>query len=317
MDTENSKGTIYVPTQVLNEISDALRPHWTPRTGLPLSVLVAQLAVLRVYGRVDAAMTHTVASVVGGRGLHRRDRGALRIGDAHDPRRDGCPAFESNYPRCIRHRSTGGTNMNMKHLRLVPGMGAALLLGCASAQRTNAPAGLDLSGTWVVNTDLGQSPALPSPPDGRAAGGRGMGGGRGAGGGGGRGGGMGGRGGGGGGGAPPNPEAFARVQAYMASTDRLVMVQGEESVALRLADGREINLATDKDEREVGEGHAIKAWWDEALMVEHDFGGLQVTERYTHAASSDRLIVTIKIDGRSGEFHRVYERVTRPVPNAA
>lgn len=210
-----------------------------------------------------------------------------------------------------------------------------LALACASSPGTTlAPENLDLSGSWVLNTDLSDDPGDMRLEDGMVSGtmgGRpgGMGGGRptgGMGGGGRMPGGMGGRG--GMRGAPPdqmNRERMMQTVRMAAPPPRRIVVEHHDStVSVQSNRERPADLVTNwkKVELEI-ENHGkldIKARWQErALQIErevHDGG--KVTQSYSLSSDGERMLVETRLDmGRGQEqvFHYVYDRTsdqTRP-----
>lgn len=102
--------------------------------------------------------------------------------------------------------------------------------------------------------------------------------------------------------------APAVMRRYARATDRIVLVQGHASLTLTFADASRIEVASDREFRSTSERGGIEAWWDETLVVEHTIGGFMIVERYTRIAESDRLLVTVRIPGRSAELLRIYDR---------
>ena len=192
-----------------------------------------------------------------------------------------------------------------------------------AAQAGGAP---DLTGTWVLNTDLSDRPGQGAGGSDRDGGGR-----RGPGGGGGGmgrpGRGLGGRGGGfgGRGGDRPDREDMERMRAAMdaamRAAKRLIIVKGEPGLIVTDDEGVSTRLALD-GRKETGaiNGAPFESTtkWDAGkLRVEKKFkGGLKVVEIYSVSVEPRLLTVSSSLDGggrRAGgrTVTRVYDAEAR------
>ena len=197
---------------------------------------------------------------------------------------------------------------------------AILALAVWTAPRVRAQGSVtpDLTGTWVLNTDLSDRPGQGGQSGGTDGGGR-----RGPGGGGmGRpGGGMGGRGGGygGRGGEMPNPEEMERMRAAMAAVlhapARLIIVKGDPGLIVTDDEGVSTRLALNGS-KETGAINGVPfesatKWEEGKLRVEKKFkGGLKLIELYSVSSDPRMLTVSLKTEGGRGggrTIKRVYD----------
>jgi hypothetical protein len=199
---------------------------------------------------------------------------------------------------------------------------AAWIAPRVSAQSNVTP---DLTGTWVLNTDLSDRPGQGAQGTEGGGGRRGPGGGgmgRPGGGMGGYGGGMGGRGGGmgGRGGDMPNPEEMERMRAAMDAVrrapTRLIIVKGETGLIVTDDEGVSTRLALDGS-RETGAINGVPfetmtKWEEGKLRVEKKFkGGLKLIELYSVSSDPRMLTVSLKTEGGRGggrTMKRVYDQ---------
>jgi hypothetical protein len=197
----------------------------------------------------------------------------------------------------------------------------------ASTQGQAAP---DLTGTWVLNTELSDKPpSAPSEGRGGDRGGRGRpgGGGGGMGGfsggmGGGRGGGMGGPGEGG----TPNREEMERMRAVMEAVmrppTRLILVKSESGLVQTDEEGVSLRIPLDgtKDTGAVnGLPFETTAKWEEGrLRLERKFkSGAKLVEQYSLSAEGRQLTIASKVEGGrmpegSRTIKRTYDRREQP-----
>lgn len=180
----------------------------------------------------------------------------------------------------------------------------------------------DLTGTWVLNTELSDKPAASPSHNGTAGehGGRGRSGGH-AGGMGGFGGGMGGRGGSTGGpgeGGTPNHEDMERQRAVMDAAlhvpSRLILVKSNTGFVVTDEEGVSVRIPLDGT-KDTGANNGVPfettAKWEEGkLRVERKFkGGLKLAEQYALSADGHQLTVTSKVEGgRMPEGSRTKQR---------
>jgi hypothetical protein len=198
-----------------------------------------------------------------------------------------------------------------------------VLAGCATAHPTAAPAGIDLRGSWVIDTAASSGPGLrqragQGQPGEAGFGGRGGRGGFGRPGGfgGGFGGGMrGGRGRGMGGQLDPKRMAQMReaMRTLMPSSNQVKVLEADTLVRVEWGDGRTMSAVTDgkKQEQEWGDLKvAVKAKWsDGALHVERSANGVTVNEIWMRNPGTQVLTVDVKVSGagpRALRFERVY-----------
>lgn len=206
-------------------------------------------------------------------------------------------------------------------LLLAAGMVFLLAGGCATAHPMNAPAGVDLRGSWALDTaasggpGLRRSPGQGSQPGEPGARGRGRGGyGRP----GGFGGGMrGGRGGRGGMGGQFDPKQMAQMREamreLMPSANQVRVVEADTMVRLEWGNGRRMTLLANGEKREERWGDlkvALKAkWTDGGLELERKAAGVTVVEHWVRNPGTKRLTVDVSVSGafpRPLRFVRVY-----------
>ena len=200
---------------------------------------------------------------------------------------------------------------------------AILAMAVWTAPRVRAQSSVtpDLTGTWVLNTDLSDRPGQGGQGDGTDGGGhRGPGGGgmgRPGGGMGGRGGGYGGRG--GSGGDMPNPEEMERRRAAMDAVlhapARLIIVKGDPGLIVTDDQGVSTRLALNGS-KETGAINGVPfesatKWEEGKLRVEKKFkGGLKLIELYSVSSDPRMLTVSLKTEGGRGggrTIKRVYD----------
>jgi len=199
---------------------------------------------------------------------------------------------------------------------------AVVVVSASAAEiAAQAKAAPDLTGTWVLNTDLSGKPGQGAGGGDRDGGGR-----RGPEGGGGGmrrpGGGMGGRGGGfggrGGSGDMPDREEMERMRAAMdaavRAAKRLIIVKGETGLIVTDDEGVSTRLALD-GRKETGaiNGAPFESttkWDDGKLRVEKKFkGGLKVVEIYSVSVEPRLLTISSRIEGGRRDGGRTLTRV--------
>ncbi|MEJ2216857.1 MAG: hypothetical protein P8099_09605 [Gemmatimonadota bacterium] len=208
-------------------------------------------------------------------------------------------------------------------LLLAAGVVVLLAAGCATAHPTMAPAGIDLRGSWVIDTAASTGPGFRQGRGGETGqpgqgepgvwgrGGRG-GFGRPGGFGGGMRGGRGRRGGG-----RYDPERMARMRdamrALMPSANQVDVLEADTLVRLQWGDGRTMDLSTNGKKHEADWGDlkvAMKAkWTDGALELERKAEGVTVVEHWMRNPDTTRMTVDVKVSGpfpRALQFVRVY-----------
>jgi hypothetical protein len=208
---------------------------------------------------------------------------------------------------------------------------AALTSACASMGGKRTEPDESLAGSWVMNVTDSET-GLPGEGASRGSGGHGgrAGAGGGRAGGDGMSGGRGGMGGGAGGmrgGAPTVDFATVRAafESILARHERLVLHIEHDVVQVHASTGAPIRLRLDARWEEVtlpsgAAVHARAAWRNHGLVIDHRHdGGITVRETFTRQRGTDRLIVTISVNG-AGPTHRdmvaVYdlEEPTSPRP---
>lgn len=211
-------------------------------------------------------------------------------------------------------------------LLLAAGVVVLLAAGCATAHPTDAPAGIDLRGSWVIDTAASTGPGFGRGREGEAGqpgqgqpgvrGRRGRGGfGRPGGFGGGFGGGM--RGGRGGMGGQYDPKRMARMRdamrELMPAANQVDVLEADTVVRLEWGDGRRMAVLTNDKKHEEDWGDlkvGMKAkWTDGALQLERKAEGVTVVERWMRNPGTTRMTVDVKVSGafpRAVQFVRVY-----------
>lgn len=195
-------------------------------------------------------------------------------------------------------------------------VGAAALAGCATGggRLAQAPAGLDLSGTWrysaeasdaavAMDTAVGPRPGMAPGSGGGMPGG----------------GGMGGRGGMGSGRSGQPAARRPQVPPELLRPLReFVIEQAESVVTFRFATKNAVRVPTSGKQvtaaqwPEIGELQLSAHWTREGLRVQRSRPqGGSITEVISRAPGSARLIITTELDTPRGKrnFRRVYERV--------
>lgn len=180
-----------------------------------------------------------------------------------------------------------------------------------------AEAAVDLSGRWILNTEL--SDARPPAPEPGAAAGRGSGGpgGRPPGPG---GGGFPGRSPGGARGDRPNPEDMARMRdamrAVLEAPAQLVITRRDDEVVFTANDGdvmRVLVTGTTMKTLAGGAEHEVKAAYkDGALVIESVFGSAKLVDRYRLMSDGAQLERATEMTGaapRGGEQRRPLRRI--------
>lgn len=180
----------------------------------------------------------------------------------------------------------------------------------AASQSTRERVVPDLTGAWVLNSDLSDKPGQRGPDDNGARGRSGRPGGRG-GGGGGFGGGMGGGGRGGsgdpgGGGRMGSPEDMERMRAVMEvalrAPARLTIVTADERLVVTDDEGASFRIPLDGS-KDTGAANGVAfettaKWENTTLRVERKFkGGLKLVQNYALSADPRLLTVSSKIEG--------------------